>query len=309
MGTPAFAGEALRGVLSSAHEVVCVVSQPDRPVGRGRKMRSPEVASIAKEAGIPLLQPESVGKRAFREELAAYAPDIAVVAAYGQIFGPKLLSLPRMGCINIHASLLPRWRGAAPIQAAILAGDEMSGVTIMQMAEGLDAGPMLMHRAIPIGGTDTAQSLHDRLASLGRDLIVEALDALERAELESIEQPEELVTHCPKLVKADGFIDFSESAVRSQRRVRALHPWPGTYTFHRGERLKLHPPVYVSESSALSGTPGEVLAVSNKGLFIGTSDGVLELTRVQRPGRPAVNVEAFLAGRPVKEGERLGEEP
>jgi methionyl-tRNA formyltransferase len=309
MGTPAFAGVALRGLLDSAHEVVCVVSQPDRPVGRGRKIRSPDVAVIAKEAALPLLQPESVGKRVFREELASYAPDVAVVAAYGQIFGPKLLALPRLGCLNIHASLLPRWRGAAPIQAAILAGDEMSGVTIMQMAQGLDSGPMLMDRALPIASTDTAQSLHDRLASLGCDLIVEALDALEKGELRPTEQPEAQVTHCPKLVKSDGFINFSESAVKTQRRIRALHPWPGSYTFHRGERLKLHPPVRVVEHLTHSGQAGKVLSVSNKALLIGTSDGVLELTRIQRAGRPAVDVGAFLAGRPIEEGERFGEEP
>jgi len=308
MGTPAFAGEALRGVLESGHDVVCVVSQPDRPVGRGRKMRSPAVALIAKEAGIPLLQPQSVGKKAFREELRTYAPDVAVVAAYGQIFGPKLLSLPRLGCINIHASLLPRWRGAAPIQAAILSGDKTTGVTIMQMGLGLDEGPMLVSETTSISSTDTAESLHDRLALMGRQIIGPALDGLESGRWTPEEQPADGVTYCPKLTKADGKLDFSDSALDLERRVRSLHPWPGTFTFFQGERLKIYPPVVAVLDGIPEGRPGEIVKVTGESILVHAGEGGLELWKVQRPGRPAVDTKSFLAGHRVTEGTILGEE-
>ena len=307
MGTPAFAGEALRGVLESKHEVVLVVSQPDRPVGRGRKMRSPEVAQIAKEVGLPLIQPESVGKKAFREQLREFRPDVAVVAAFGQIFGPKLLSLPRHGCINVHASLLPRWRGAAPIQAAILSGDKSTGVTIMQMGRGLDEGPMLMSDSTVISESETSQTLHDRLASMGRQLIGPALDRLEAGTLDAVEQPASGVTYCPKLAKSDGFLDFSTSAAELERRVRALHPWPGTFTFLEGERLKVSPPVSVASTRDQDGKPGEVVGVNNESFVVQTSAGGLELNRVQRAGRPAVDVKSFLSGYPMTKGLVLGE--
>ena len=306
MGTPAFAGEALRGVIESRHDIVMVVSQPDRPVGRGRKVRSPEVARIAKQNNLPLVQPESVGKKEFREVLQATRPDVAVVAAFGQIFGPKLLALPRLGCINVHASSLPRWRGAAPIQSAILEGDGTSGVTIMQMSLGLDEGAILLHEEIELDAMETGASLHDKLARIGRGMIGQALDRMEDGSLVAREQPHLGVTYCPKLSKEDGHLNFEHPAVALERRVRALHPWPGTFTFLNDERLKIFPPVTVHSVTPYGRRPGEVVRVGSDSFAVATSDGELEVFKVQRAGRPAVDVKSFLAGYRLTPGMRVG---
>lgn len=315
MGTPAFAGEALKRLIASSHEVVCVVSQPDRKVGRGRRLESPPVARIAKAAEIPLLQPSRVGTRAFREELLSFAPDVAVVAAFGQIFGPKLLALLPHGCLNVHASLLPRWRGAGPIQAALLAGDGQTGVTIMRMSLGLDEGAMLLAESVAIGPTDTAESLHDTLAALGAELMVRVLDDLSSQMLSGTEQTSALATYAPKLSKGDAHLDWSRAARHLERQVRAMHPWPGTTTVHGGTALKILPPLEsvleeTLESVSTEGSvPGQILVCTKTDLLVATGTGAVRITRVQRPGRPPMDVRAFLTGARLKTGVVFGETP
>ena len=263
MGTPEFAAVALRALIAAeGHEVVAVVSQPDRKAGRGKKLTPPPVAEVAKAHGIPLNQVETCRTRAFRDWVASHSPDIGVVAAFGHILGPKALAVPTRGCLNIHASLLPRWRGAAPIQASILAGDAQTGVTIMQMDPGLDTGPMLAKTVVPITDDDTASSLHDKLAASGAAAIVEALDALAGPGLAAEPQPNEGATYAEKLAKADGVLDWTLPSEVLHRRVRAFHPWPGTSTTLEDKRLKVHPPVGLSEAS---GEPGTVLDASPGG--------------------------------------------
>ena len=297
MGTPEFAASALRALIAAeGHEVVAVVSQPDRKAGRGRKMTPPPVAVVAKERGIPLNQVETCRTRAFREWVGQFDADIGVVAAFGHILGPKALAVPRLGCLNIHASLLPRWRGAAPIQASILAGDAETGVTIMQMDPGLDTGPMLLERRTPISDEDTAVTLHDTLAELGAAAIVEALDALAGEGLQATPQPEEGACYAEKLKKSDGVLDWTADAVVLHRRVRAFHPWPGTSTTLDGQMLKVHPPLDVVDGS---GSPGEVLAAGNDGVVVACGTGALKLQRLQLQGQRALDVDAFLAGHAI----------
>ena len=310
MGTPALAAAVLEAVLASRHEVVCAVSQPDRRQGRGKRVLAPPVARLAKERGIPLMQPDRVGTRAFREALSEYGPDVALVAAYGHILGPKLLAVPRLGCLNVHASLLPRWRGASPIQAAVLAGDSASGVTIMQMERGLDTGPMLLRRETALTADETAASLHDRLAALGAEAAVAALDQLEAGTLSPVTQDDALATWAPQLARRDGDLDWSLPAEVLSRRVRGLFPWPGTRTTHRRASsepvfLKVLPPVQVLPGGP--GPEGEVVAASAAGVDVRCGDGVvLRIGRLQAPGKKALEAGPFLAGYPLGPGDGLG---
>jgi methionyl-tRNA formyltransferase len=307
MGTPDFAAASLAAVLDSAHEVVCVVSQPDRRAGRGNKLTSPPVALLAKARDLPLAQPEGVGTLDFRTWLASHQPDIAVVAAFGQILGPKLLALPPRGCINVHASLLPRWRGASPIQAAILAGDAQSGVSIMEMERGLDTGPVLGTVALELAADETGTTLHDRLAAAGATLLLEVLGALETAPGEAAPQEEALATYAPQLRRSDGDLDFGQPAAALERRIRALHPWPGTRAqlAGRDEPIKLHPPSRVV-GCAHDADPGTIVAATARGIEVVAGDGnLLCLERLQAPGRKALDAGAFLAGYPILAGERL----
>ncbi len=258
------------------------------------------------------MQPDRVGTRAFREALAAYGADVALVAAYGHILGPKLLAVPRLGCLNVHASLLPRWRGASPIQAAILAGDPKSGVTIMQMERGLDTGPMLLTREVELAPDETASSLHDRLAAVGAEAAVEALDRLEAGDLTPVAQDDARSTYAPQHVRSDADLDWSWPAEVVSRRVRGLFPWPGTRTTHRrGEGdpalLKILPPVEVIPGGA-AGPAGEVVRASAGGVDIRCGDGaLLRVGRLQAPGKRALDAGPFLAGYPLEPGARLGE--
>ena len=307
MGTPELAALSLEALLGSHHEVVAVVSQPDRPSGRGRKLIATPVAQCAKDAGVPLLQPDSVGTQRFREWLSSYAPDVAVVAACGKILGPKLLALPPMGCINVHASILPRWRGASPIQSAICAGDHESGVTIMRMVRELDAGDMLHTVTTPIGPEDTAASLHDRLARLGAKALLEALDAMASKTSVATPQDPNAVTYAPRIAKRDGDLDWTRSAEDLDRQIRGLYPWPGTRTQleDRGVTLKIHPPV-TPLKSAHSVTPGTLLEVSPEGVEVACgADTALRLQRLQAPGKKPLEVSAFLSGFSLEPGERL----
>ncbi len=298
-GTPDLAAVALRALLHSRHTVVGVVCQPDKPAGRGQHLTAPPVKQVAEAAGVPVVQPEKVRDEGFLAQLAAWAADIIVVAAYGKILPKRILALPRFGCINIHASLLPALRGAAPIQWAIARGDQESGVTIMQMDEGMDTGDILLQRATPILATDTGQSLYDRLAHIGGELVLEALDACEAGRLEPRRQDDALATKAPMLRKEDGHIDWSRPAVEIERLVRAFDPWPGTYTFAESKRLKLlHTHVGTTANPAVAGT----LHTAGGEVAVATGDGTLVLDEVQLEGRKRMSAGDLLRGGGIAAG-------
>lgn len=290
-GTPDFAVPALRALIGEAHDVVCVVTQPDRPQGRSRStLVPPPVKQVALEEGIPVLQPDRPRGEEFLAQLRSYEPDLSAVVAYGHILRQDVIDLPKHGTVNIHASLLPRWRGAAPIQRAILAGDAETGVTIMQMEAGLDTGPMLLKRTTPILSQDTGQTLHDRLAVLGAQALIETLDNLDSLPPEK--QPEEGVTYAAKLRKEEAIIDWRQPAVVLDRLVRAFNAWPVAETRWEGRQLR----IWEAEpkAQAHSAAPGAVIGCSDAGIDVATGDGVLTLKRVQLAGRKAVSAAEFL---------------
>jgi methionyl-tRNA formyltransferase len=286
MGSPDFAVPALRALHTAGHEIACVYSQPPRPAGRGHALTPCPVHLAALELGLQVRTPARV-KRDTAEHAAFAALDLdaAVVAAYGLLLPPAMLDAPKRGCLNIHASLLPRWRGAAPIQAAILAGDTETGITVMRMEEGLDTGPMLLREATPITPQSTTPALHDALAEIGARLIVRALAENPPA----VPQPEQGATYAAKLTRDDGRIDWSRDAASLDRQVRALNPWPGTFAQFAGETLK----ILATQPVEKSGSPGEILAAD---FTVACGQGALRLDRVQRPGRPAIGGAAFLRG-------------
>ena len=294
-GTPHFAVPTLDALVAAGHAPVLVISQPDRPVGRGRRLVSPPVAEAARALGLELAQPERVKDEAFMSTLAALAPDLAVVVAYGQIFRRNLLDLPRLGCINLHASLLPRWRGAAPIQAAIAAGDPRTGVTTMQMDTGLDSGPILLRETVDIGEHETSPELALRLATLGAPLIVRTLEGLAEGAIEPEVQPEGDVTLAPRLAKADGEVDWRRPARAIYDRWRGYQPWPGTTAYWGGEALKL---INIRPSDQTTRVaPGRVLEGIDDNVEVACGGGtVLNVLSVQRPGRSAVAARAWLHG-------------
>ena len=290
MGSPDFALSTLRA-LASAYDVIGVVTQPDRASGRGRELKPPPVRLLAQELEIPIMQPEKLKQPEAMEQLRAWAPDLIVVAAFGQILRKDVLELPRFGCINVHASLLPRWRGAAPINAAILAGDEETGVTIMQMDVGLDTGPMLAKRSIRLKPDDTAGSVFQALSTLGADLLLETLPDYLSGKLTPVLQPEEGATYAPMLKKEDGKLDFSDDVNELERRVRAFNPWPGAFMDFDGMNLKVHRThVEQGESSA-----GQRLVVENQPA-VGARGGLLILDEVQPAGKKSMSGKSFLAG-------------
>jgi methionyl-tRNA formyltransferase len=298
MGTPEFAVPALRALVSAGHEVAAVYCQPPRPAGRGQKERPSAVQLAAEALGLPVRTPASLRKPDAQAAFAALRLDLAVVAAYGLILPKPILDAPRLGCLNIHASLLPRWRGAAPIQRAILAGDAMTGITIMQMDEGLDTGPILLQEAIPIVGSATAATLHDALAQCGAGLIVQAIEALEAGTLEAKPQPEAGVTYAKKIEPADARILWSEPAAAIECKVRAFAPRPGAWFELDGARVK----VLAADVVAGVGEPGTAL---DDQLTVACGDGAIQLLHLQREGRRALDREAFLRGTPVAKGSRL----
>ena len=299
MGTAAFAVPSLRALASGRHRVVAVYTQPARPAGRGMQPRPSPVQAAAEELGLPVRTPPRLRDPAEQAAFAALEADLAVVAAYGLILPPAILEAPRLGCINLHASLLPRWRGAAPIQRALLAGDEESGVTVMQMEPGLDTGPILAMEPLPIGPATTAQELHDALAALAARMVGPAIEELAAGRVQARPQPEDGVTYAAKVDKAEGRLDWSRPALALERQVRALNPWPGCWTELADERLR------VLEARLVPGwgAPGEVL---DDLLTVACGDGALRLTRVQRAGGRPLPVETFLRGCPVPVGSRLG---
>jgi methionyl-tRNA formyltransferase len=304
MGTPEFAVPSLRALLNSPDRVVAVVTQPDRPRGRGRKLTPPPVKTLALEAGIPVLQPDSVRTEAFMKELQGFAPDLIAVTAYGRILPGTLLHLPPLGTLNVHGSLLPRYRGAAPIQWAILNGDETTGLTIMQMDEGLDTGDILLSRTLPIAADDTATTLAVKMAALGGELLCEALARLHRGELPPTPQDEGLATAAPPLTKEQGKIDWQLPAEVIGCQVRGLDPWPSAYTFLDGKRLRLFMPQIVAGNS--SETPGSILRADKNGLLIATGRDCLLIREIQLEGAKRLGVEAFLLGHKLPPGTVLG---
>lgn len=298
MGTPEFAVPCLRALVGAGHDVVRVVTQPDRPAGRGKKMRSPEVAVAARSMGLDVRQPKSVRAGPVLQRIRELSPDIVVIVAYGRILPQEFLDIPRLGCVNVHASLLPRWRGSAPIQWAIAAGDEVTGVTVQQVRVGLDVGPVLGTKETPVAERETAQSLHDRLSSMGAELLVDVLGNIESCSL--IEQDDARVTHAAMLSRADGELIWSRSAVELDRRMRAFTPWPGAFaTLTDTSRLK----VLETRPNTQSGAKGVVLTTSP--LVIGCGEGSLELVRVQAPGRRAVSGSDYANGTHLNAGDVL----
>lgn len=301
MGTPDFAVPTLDALVAAGHEIVLVVAQPDRPAGRGNQLRAPPVAVRAKALGLPLAQPRAIKRGPFPERYASVGADVSVVIAYGRILTDHLLNAPRLGCINVHASLLPRWRGAAPIQHAILAGDAITGVCTQQMEPDLDTGPIYVERRTPIAPTDTSAVLHDRLSALAADAAVATLDALaQEPPAVPTPQPDEGITWAPKIEKADGRIDLSRPAEECDRRVRAMTPWPGGFLPHGDQALKLKE-VALAEGG---GAPGEVLSIDP--LVLACGNGALRLVKVQAPGRSPVDGRAFANGARLRPGDRLG---
>ena len=291
MGTPDFAATALQALLSSSHEVVCVYSQPPRPAGRGHKEQKSPVHRLAEQHSIPVRTPRTLRDAQEQADFAALGADITVVAAYGLILPRPVLEAPRLGCINIHASLLPRWRGAAPIQRAIMAGDDKSGITIMRMEEGLDTGPMLLREEIPLDARTTGGSLHDALAALGGRLILPALDGLAAGSLADVVQPEDGVTYAAKLTRDEARLDWNRSADELERQIRAFAPAPGAWFDYQNERFKVLEAAVEPLSTAFA--PGRIV---DEHLGIACSDGVLRITRLQRAGKGPMDADAFLRG-------------
>jgi methionyl-tRNA formyltransferase len=298
MGTPPFAAAALQALAEAGHEIACVYSQPPRPAGRGKKETPSAVHALAASRGWPVRTPARLKDPADQQAFAALGADIAVVAAYGLILPRPVLDAPRLGCFNIHASLLPRWRGAAPIQRAILAGDGETGITIMRMGEGLDTGPMLMRESVAIGPRMTAGALHDALAAMGARMIVEALQLLARGAGIETPQPEAGVTYAAKIAKDEARLDWRQPAVAIERAVRAFNPVPGAFFELAGERIK----VLAATVESGSGEPGT--AIDDR-LAVACGDGVLRLEMLQRAGRGALDAGAFLRGHAVPAGTRL----
>ncbi|MEW8119859.1 MAG: methionyl-tRNA formyltransferase [Candidatus Thiodiazotropha sp.] len=291
-GTPAFAATALEALLTTHHQVAAVYTQPDRPAGRGRKVQLSPVKEMALAKGIEVRQPQTLKDENAQHELAGLNADLMVVVAYGLLLPQAVLDIPRLGCINIHASLLPRWRGAAPIQRALLAGDKESGVTIMQMEAGLDTGPMLYALKTPIHDDDTGGTLHDRLALLGAQALVTSLPDLADGRVQAEIQDERLANYAGKLEKQEGLIDWSRPAAEIDRKVRAFNPWPVAQCRYDDRVMRIWQAQPLKEVCAAK--PGEVLRSGKPGIDVATGDGVLRITQLQMPGKRAMSAADFL---------------
>ncbi|MDY7218421.1 methionyl-tRNA formyltransferase [Denitrificimonas sp. JX-1] len=292
-GTPEFAAKHLQALLDSKHSVVAVYTQPDRPAGRGQKLTPSPVKQLALKHDIPVLQPLNLRSPEAQQELANLAADLMVVVAYGLILPQAILDTPRLGCINSHASLLPRWRGAAPIQRAIEAGDQESGVTVMQMEAGLDTGPMLLKVTTPIYNSDTGGSLHDRLAELGPPAVLQAITGLANGTLRGEKQLDGLATYAHKLNKNAASIDWLRPAQELDQQIRAMHPWPVCHSTLAGQNLKIH----AAELAEGQGQPGEILHADHSGLLVACGEQALLLTRLQLPNARALPFSDLFNGR------------
>jgi len=304
MGTPEFAIPTLQGLIESGLHMVGVFTQPDRPKGRGNKLTPSPVKELALEKGIPVFQPLKLRAPEAVEDLRKLRPDLIVVVAYGQILPKSVLDIPRFGCINVHASLLPRYRGAAPINKMIMEGEEVGGVTTMFMDVGLDTGDMLVKKSLPIGFEETAGELHDRLSLLGREAMEETLGRLCAGTLERQVQDDAQSTYAPMLKKEDGIIDWTRSALQIHNQVRGLSPWPAAFTFLEGEQLKIARTL----PEAGSGTPGTIVSASADGVRVACGDGVLLIRQLQLPGKKSLPAAEFLRGNPLPVGIKLGDD-
>jgi len=310
MGTPALARVSLEALLREPDfQVIAVVTQPDRPKGRDLKLRPSPVKEVAVRASVPVLQPEKARDENFISELRRLQPDLIAVAAYGQILPRSVLELPRFGCLNVHTSLLPKYRGAAPIQWAILNGDPETGVTIMKMDAGLDTGDILTQRTTPIQPADNAQTLHDRLAQLGAELLVRTIPDYIAGKIQPRPQPPEGVSHAPKLKKEDGRIDWNLPASAIVNRIRAFTPWPGAFTFSSAQPHAQLLKIWVGEIVARSGQSGEILQADKSGIVVGCGQESLRIVTLQREGGRRMAAAEFLAGHPLKVGETFGTHP
>jgi len=303
MGSPDFATPSLSALLEH-HDVVLVVTKPDKPSGRGKKLSAPPVKVVAEQAGVPVIQPKSARKPEFVDQLTATGADIAVVVAYGKILPKAVLEAFPRGCINVHASLLPAYRGAAPIQWSVIKGESETGVAIMQLDEGMDTGPVLLERREPIGLDDTAGTLFERLAPLGARALIEALTELEAGGLSAKAQDHDAASHAPMLKKSDGRVDWSLPARDVVNLIRGVDPWPGAFTSLLGKRLKLFG---ARVGGGAGGKPGEILATGDVGLRVACGAGVCVIGEVQAEGRKRMTAQAFTAGRPIPAGTVLGD--
>lgn len=306
MGTPAFSVPILKALIDSEDEIVAVVTQPDRPKGRGQKISFSPVKKLALEFNIPIFQPEKIKESTFIKQLRSLKPELIVVAAYGQILPKEILNIPTYGCLNVHASLLPKYRGAAPINWAIVCGEKETGITIMLMDEGLDTGDILLMESISIGEEETAGELHDRLALLGAKLIIKAIDGLKKGLLIPQKQPEEGVSYAPMIKKKDGLADFKKSALELANLIRGFDPWPSVYTYYEGKLLRLFRPKVILDTPLEP--PGTIIKADKEGILIATGQGSLLIREVQFEGGKRMPVKTFLLGHNIKPGTKFKSE-
>lgn len=293
-GTPEFSAEHLQALLNSRHQVIAVYTQPDRPAGRGKKLSASPVKTLAQSANIKIYQPLSLKTLGEQEALQALKADIMVVVAYGLLLPEAILSAPTFGCLNVHASLLPRWRGAAPIQRAIAAGDSETGITIMQMNEGLDTGDMLAKATCPIEPQDTSASLHRRLQALGPATLMSTLEQLQRGQLKPQAQDDAFSCYAPKILKEEALIDWSLSAITLDRRIRAFNPFPIAYTYLQNDRLRIHHALAIEKTH--SAKPGTIIEITDSGIVVACKEGMLCLSSLQLPGKKALSATEFING-------------
>ena len=306
MGTPDYAAEALRALIRAGHEITAVVTQPDKPKGRsGEPVPSP-VKVCASEHGIPVLQPKRIRTPEATEELRKYPADVYVVAAFGQILTQEILDMPPYGCLNIHASLLPKYRGASPIQHVIIEGEEKTGITVMQMDAGIDTGDMLYKKEIPIGAEDNYETLHDKLTILGGEAIVEAIELLEQGKLVPEKQEDSDSCYAPKIAKEMGRIEFSKSAAEIDRLIRGMTPWPSAYTGYQGKQLKIWKAVPLETYDNKGRSGGEILEVSKNSVIVAAGKGAVEILELQLEGKKRMTTHDFLLGVKMLPGEMLG---
>lgn len=306
MGTPDFAAGALKALLAAGHEITAVVTQPDKPKGRSKELIPTPVKVCAAEAGIPVMQPKRIKTPEAVEELKKYPADIYIVAAFGQLLSQEILDIPKFGCLNIHASLLPRYRGASPIQHVIINGEKETGVTIMQMNAGLDTGDILYKKSIPIAADDNYETLCDKLMVLGGEAVTEALPLLEQGRLTPEKQRDELSCYAPLLDKQLGELDFSKTAAELDRLIRGLTPWPSAYTSYRGKQLKIWRAVPTLAENTFARTPGEILRVEKDCVTVAAGEGALRIQELQLEGKKRMTAHDFLLGVRLQPGEVLG---
>lgn len=306
MGTPDFAGEALKALLESEHQVLAVFTQPDKPKGRGNKLSYPPVKEIALDNGLPVYQPVRIRDEESLSLIKELSPDLIVVAAYGKILPKELLNVPKFGCINIHASILPKYRGSAPIHWAIINGEKETGITIMQMDEGMDTGDILLIDRTEISEDENTGDLFQKLAILGGKLLLEALKKLENDQIVPLKQNNDEATYAPMLKKEDELLNWDMSALDLHNKIRGMNPWPGVYTFFRGERLKIQKSLLIDEEKDTGYTPGEIIDITSEGIYIATLKGIIALVTVQPAGKKQLDSKDFVNGYKVIKGELLG---